>query len=208
MAEVRFVRKLGLPSVSCGCTSSTRARRSRVRVLTSSFRNIFSQVVGDGAGTDEQRRRDLPVRVAVARQPRDLRLLRCQLVASLDFSLARVLAAGKQLDAGSLGEHADPRRVEHLLRHPELDARVAPATPVGVAIPSIGVVRGRTREPSANAEGGRWLRCRGARRPCHPRASGRAAPARARCHSRAPGRTVARPPPRPDRVLRSVRPPR
>ena len=56
------------------------------------------------ARIEEQPRTDLRVRQPIASEPRDLPLLRSQLIASLDPALAYRLASRQQLTPGTLGE--------------------------------------------------------------------------------------------------------
>ena len=82
----------------------------------------------DGARAEKQLRTDLRVRPPVARQPRDMRLLRRQLIARLIDALADLLTRGQQLVPRPLGEPLRPHRQERLARDPQLLARIdAPA---------------------------------------------------------------------------------
>src|SRR4051812_1255753 len=51
----------------------------------------------DGAGTQEETSADLGIRMPVTREPRDLRLLRREIVHRLDRALSGALARGAQL---------------------------------------------------------------------------------------------------------------
>ena len=128
------------------------------------------QVVLDGARADEQPRADLRVREPVAREPRDLRLLRGQLAARLDAALAGRLARGQQLARGPIRERlARPSR-EQLVRGAQLRARVEPAARRGAA--TRRRAGGRARGPAARACG------RAARSP-RDRAASASSPSRA-----------------------------
>src|SRR5215208_2395828 len=67
------------------------------------------QVPLDGTGAEEQPGADLRIGETVAREARDLLLLRSELVARLDGAPAHLLARRSKLAAGALGErlHAD-----------------------------------------------------------------------------------------------------
>jgi hypothetical protein len=88
----------------------------------------------------------IPVRGPLAREARDLRLLRGQLVAHLDGSLARVLAGGEQLDPRACGEGFGAHRAEHLVCGPQLVASVALGAAGGAATRHRGGARGRAGE--------------------------------------------------------------
>ena len=96
----------------------------------------LAQVPLDRARAEEQLGADLRVREPVGRQPRDLRLLRRQLVERLDGALAHRLAGGQQLAAGALGERLHAHLGEHLVRGAQLlagvDAAVLAAQPLAV----------------------------------------------------------------------------
>ena len=105
----------------------------------------LAQVPLHGPRAEEQPRADLRVRQPVAGQPRDLPLLRGQLVARLGRPLADRLAGGLQLTAGALGERLHADRRELVVRRPELRARVhaaiLPAQPFAVEQVSAGELR-------------------------------------------------------------------
>src|SRR3984893_1028162 len=77
------------------------------------LREDLAQVVLDGAGADEKPGADLGVGQALAGELGDLGLLRRELAAGVDGSLARGLAGGQQLASGALGETFGPHRDEH-----------------------------------------------------------------------------------------------
>ena len=66
------------------------------------------QVVVDGGGAEEQLRGDVPVALALADQPGDLRLLRRELLFGLGGPLAGAFPGGQQLDRGPV--RRTPRR--------------------------------------------------------------------------------------------------
>src|SRR5829696_7681671 len=78
----------------------------------------LAQVPLDRAWTDEELRADLRIREALAREPRDLFLLRSELVARVVAALAH------QLAAAALGERLHPDRGEHVVGGAQLLARV------------------------------------------------------------------------------------
>jgi hypothetical protein len=57
----------------------------------------LAQVPFDGAAAEEEARADLRVRQPITGEPRDLALLRSQIVARLGLALADCLAGGRQL---------------------------------------------------------------------------------------------------------------
>jgi hypothetical protein len=73
----------------------------------------LAQVPFDGARAEEEPRADLRVRRSVTGEPRDLPLLRSQLIARLMASLPHALARGQKLLTCSLGDclHADRREL-------------------------------------------------------------------------------------------------
>src|SRR5829696_2612739 len=82
----------------------------------------------DGAWAEEELGADLRVRPSVAREPRDVLLLRGELVARVVAPLAHLLAGGQELVPGALGESLRPHREEHLAGDAQLLARIdAPA---------------------------------------------------------------------------------
>src|SRR5271165_4038585 len=87
----------------------------------------LAQVVVDGGGAQEQLPGDVPVALALADQPGDLRLLRRELGFGLGGPLAGAFAGGQQLDPGPFGERPGAHRGEHLVRGAELLAGVAAA---------------------------------------------------------------------------------
>src|SRR5258708_32251805 len=95
-----------------------------------------AQVPLDRAMAEEELRADLLVRQTLARQLRDLALLRRQIIPSLRSSLADFLARGQQLVAGSVSERLHPQRREHVVcaaqLAPCLDAPVLPPQPFPV----------------------------------------------------------------------------
>src|SRR3984885_10965603 len=89
----------------------------------------LAEVVLDRPRTDEKLRADRNVRESVSSEPRNLDLLRGQLVAGLDCAFARRLSRGHELATGTLGESVSPDRGEHLVGHVKVLARVH--TPAG-----------------------------------------------------------------------------
>src|SRR5262249_11404861 len=77
-----------------------------------------------GARAEEELRADLRVRVPVARELRDLRLLGGELAAGVVRSLARLLAGGDQLSSGALRERLHADCAEHVVRGMEMLTRV------------------------------------------------------------------------------------
>src|SRR5690348_20068 len=72
------------------------------------LREHLAQMPLDRARTDEELCADLRIRQAVAREPGDLLLLRCQLVARLGAAFSHLLAGCEQLPAGAFGERFHP----------------------------------------------------------------------------------------------------
>ena len=85
------------------------------------------EVVLDGPRTDEQASRDLGVGEALAGQPRNLALLRSELVTGLDGAFAGGPAGRTQLASGALREGLGTDCGEHLVGGSELFARVREA---------------------------------------------------------------------------------
>src|SRR5207302_1501858 len=81
------------------------------------------------ASADEELRRDVRIRGAVPRQPRDAQLLRRQLVARLRRPPPRVLAGRRQLAVRPLREAPSARLREPLVRRPQLLPGSRPLTP-------------------------------------------------------------------------------
>src|SRR5262249_29153902 len=77
---------------------------------------------------EEEARADLRVGETLARQPRDLLLLRGQRLALVDAAGARLLAGRDQLDAGALGERLHADRAEQVVRRVECDPSIVEAT--------------------------------------------------------------------------------
>jgi len=96
----------------------------------------LAQVVGHGAGTDEQLPGDLRVRRSLGREPGDSRLLRGELVASLDAASADLFAGGAQLDASAVRKQLGPERIEDLVGGAKLLAGLvsAPLAPQPFAV--------------------------------------------------------------------------
>src|SRR5579871_1361123 len=98
-----------------------------------------------GAWADEQLRTDLRVRSPVARKPRDLVLLGCELIARVVLALAHLLARGQQLATRALCESLRSHRGEHAVRSAQVLAGVDPPTlttqPLAVGQPSASQVR-------------------------------------------------------------------
>src|SRR5580693_8348099 len=86
----------------------------------------LGQVPFDRPRGQEQLGADLLVGQALPGQPRDLGLLRGELVARAGGALADRLPGGQQLAAGPLGERLHADRVEHLVRGAKLRPRVGP----------------------------------------------------------------------------------
>src|SRR3954454_21743272 len=107
------------------------------------------EVPFDRAGAEEELRADLGVRAPVAREPRDLVLLRRQLVARVVAALAHLLARRQQLVPGALGKPVRAHREQHLARDPQLLARVDPppraAQPLPVEQPPAGQLDAHAR---------------------------------------------------------------
>src|SRR4051794_4794800 len=81
----------------------------------------------NGPRAEKQPRTDLPIRKPIARQARDLALLRRQVVAALDRPLAYLAARSQQLVTCALGKRLHPDRHEHFVGGAELLARIDPA---------------------------------------------------------------------------------
>src|SRR5258707_8581530 len=92
-----------------------------------------AQVPLDRAMAEEELRADLLVRQTLARQLRDLALLRRQIIPSLRSSLAAFLARAQQLVPASVSERLHTQRREHVVCDaqlvPCLDAPVLPPQP-------------------------------------------------------------------------------
>src|SRR5919204_3665454 len=84
------------------------------------------QVVLDGARADEQLGADLWVGEPFASEPRDLFLLRRELIAGVVSALARLLARSQELVARAFGEPFRAHRGERVVREPQLLASVNP----------------------------------------------------------------------------------
>src|SRR5690349_11144006 len=78
----------------------------------------------DGAWAEEEPRTDLRVRKPVAGEPRNLLLLRRQLISPIGGSLAGFLTCGRQLAAAALREGLHSHLAEHSVRGTQLPARV------------------------------------------------------------------------------------
>src|SRR5262245_35590173 len=91
------------------------------------------QVPFDGARTEEELRSDLGIRVSIARERRDLRLLRGELRARVVCPLARRRAGREQLAGGTAGEAVGPGTDEKLVggsqRNACVGAPIRPAEP-------------------------------------------------------------------------------
>ena len=86
------------------------------------------QVPLDRARTEEQLGTDLRVGEPVAGEPGDLLLLRREILARLERTLAQLRTGGDQLALGALGERLHPDLGEHLLGGPQPLARLAGTT--------------------------------------------------------------------------------
>src|SRR3954451_24905989 len=109
------------------------------------------EVVLDGARTDEQLGRDLPVRTAFGRKPRDLRLLGSQLVKGVHRPFARAFARRLEFNACALGERLHPEAAEELVGDPKLVARIGSSP---FASQPLAVQKVSPREVQAQS---RWL---------------------------------------------------
>src|SRR6266567_866693 len=87
----------------------------------------LSEVIVNGAGTDEEPGGDLPIRGAPGGQPGDLRLLRREHVRRPSAAFSGVLAGGAQLGSGPAGERLHAQRAEHLAGGAQLLAGAAAA---------------------------------------------------------------------------------
>src|SRR6185312_3457762 len=88
----------------------------------------LAQMPLDRPGTDEELGADLRIRLAIAGQPRDKRLLRGELIRVLVGAPAHLLARRDQLAAGTLGERLHADRGKHVVGGAQVPARVeAPA---------------------------------------------------------------------------------
>src|SRR5580700_5326109 len=110
-----------------GATTALRGVRAggqyRAELVTRSYvqlREHIAQVVGDGGLADENSRADFRVGEAVARQPRDLRLLGSELISGFDAAFPRALTRGRQLALASVGESLGAHAREHLERGTQL----------------------------------------------------------------------------------------
>src|SRR5688572_22404998 len=103
----------------------------------------------DGAGAEEQPSRDLGVGEAVAGEPGDLRLLRCEHIAGFGGPLAHRLAGGQPLPAGALGERLHVHGSEHLVSGVQLlassFAEAGAAKPLAVEQVRAGKLRALSR---------------------------------------------------------------
>src|SRR5829696_1287475 len=100
-----------------------------------------------GARAQEQPRRDLRIRQALAGQRRDLSLLRGQVVARLDRTLAHLLAGHLKLSACAIGESLHPDRRELVVGGTELDTRIDPAILAAQPLPVEQMSPGELRTP-------------------------------------------------------------
>src|SRR6476659_5468739 len=82
----------------------------------------------DRAWAEEQPRSDLGVRQPVTREPRDLPLLRSEIVARLRPAPTHARAGGQQLAPCALGEPLDPHLGEHSVRRAQLLTRIHAST--------------------------------------------------------------------------------
>ena len=89
----------------------------------------------NGAPAQEQLGADLRVRVSVAREPRDLCLLRCELVLRFDAALPDMFAGGQELAARALSERFHADREEQVVSHPQLIARIDAAALAAQPLP-------------------------------------------------------------------------
>src|SRR3954468_3236776 len=103
--------------------------------MDAEFVEHVAQVPFDGPRAEEELCADLGVRQALAGEPRDLALLRGQIVASLDGSPPHLLAGGLKLLAGALGERLHADRGQHLVGRAQLVARVDPAVLAAQPLP-------------------------------------------------------------------------
>src|SRR5262245_50799452 len=81
----------------------------------------------DRAGADEELGTDLRVRAAGDREARNVLLVRREVVAGVVATLADRRAGREQLVARAFGETMRADRAEHLMRDPQLLARVRSA---------------------------------------------------------------------------------
>ena len=88
-----------------------------------------------GARTEEESRTDLRVRQSIASEPRNLPLLRSQLIACLGGPRAHPLARGQQLTLGALGKRLHPDGHEQLVCSAELLAGVLTPTVAAQPLP-------------------------------------------------------------------------
>ena len=95
----------------------------------------LAQVPLHGARTEEESRTDLRVRQSIASEPRDLPLLRSQLIARLGGPRAHPLARGQQLTPGALGERLHPDGHEQLVCSAELLAGILAPTLAAQPLP-------------------------------------------------------------------------
>src|SRR4051812_42501212 len=102
----------------------------------------------DGAGTEEELGADLRIRPAGERQPRDVLLLRCELIAGVVSALADRLTGREQLVSRALGKPFSADRLEHVMRAAQLLARVGAAA---LAAQPLSVQQTPARELQAQA---------------------------------------------------------
>src|SRR6478736_5578844 len=108
----------------------------------------------DGARTEEQPRADLGIGESVARQPRDLVFLGCEVVAGLDDALAHPLTSCAQLPAGALGERLDAHVAQHLVCEAQMPACVHAATLAAQPLAVEEMRAGQVDAAAAGAEAG------------------------------------------------------
>ena len=130
--ELAEPRDGGLTDVSSGQDELGLGNGERIRQLMAGadpeLGEHLAQVPLHGARTEEESRTDLRVRQSIASEPRDLPLLRRQLIARLGGPRAHPLACGQQLTLGAFGERLHPDGHEQLVCSAELLAGIlAPA---------------------------------------------------------------------------------
>src|SRR5689334_14983018 len=143
IASVSNARRSRIPNgvgrssvLPCGCRLVIRQRPGEFNPAGDvELAEDLVQVVLDGAGTDEQPTRDLPVGQALGGQPGDLRLLRREHSRSPGAARAGPLAGGAQLGPGPARESRRAHLVEHLEGAAELVASVAAAALAAQPLP-------------------------------------------------------------------------
>src|SRR5215210_9225028 len=106
----------------------------------------------DGTRAEEEPRTDLRIGQALTGESSDLPLLRGEVIARLDRTLAHLLASHLQLSACALGESLHADRRELVVRSTELDPRVDPAVLAAQPLPVEQMSPGELRTQPGSAQ--------------------------------------------------------